>query len=130
MGTKTLARVDGAGRSMKLEAVPPPEPPIDESWDELAVRLSRELDQLTGMLEHLQARPPAPLRRKRERVLKRWLRGAVEWLEVILELGPPQCEDEAKDWVMELYLFDLERPRAVDDFHALLEEAGEPFGLG
>ncbi len=118
-----LAQVDGEGPPVTV----PVRPPVEESWPEAMARLRRELDLLEGMLEHLEARPPARPRRNRERALKRWLRGAIDWIEAVLELGPPQSDDEAEDVVFELYLFDLERPRAVDAFHALIEEAGEGF---
>ncbi len=99
---------------------------VEESWEQLAARLDRALDELTGMLEHLQARPPAPVRRKRERELKRWLASTIEWIETVLDLGRPQSPEEAVELIHALYHFDLDRPAVVDAFHRLLEEAGEP----
>ncbi|MHB8418437.1 MAG: hypothetical protein ACYDCL_10205 [Myxococcales bacterium] len=99
---------------------------VEETWSDVEKRLGHALDELERMLRHLSSRPAAPLRRKRERELRRWLRGAIDWIDVLFELGGPRDEEEGLEVVLELYHFDLERVQAVDRFQELLEEAGEP----
>jgi hypothetical protein len=101
---------------------------VEESWAQVQLRLYETQLELLGMARAL--RSPRPARfRKQERLIQARLRPMVRWIDSALTQPKPVTIKQENAFVMNLYRFDQVLPRLVDDFHRLMEAAGEDFSL-
>jgi hypothetical protein len=98
---------------------------VEESWEEVHVRLHRVAVELQDMLDQLNSRRRPPEFRRQERELKVDLRLALRWIGLALRTPLPETAEDAEEFVLCLYELDELRPQLDDDFHRLMEATGE-----